>query len=162
MFRKLFRSAVLAAMLAVVAAPAVLGYLGQVPHQVTVSCLCGSASQTTAGVTAVVTDVDGNPVANQAVEWTVSPTGVISPAQSTTNASGEATAVLTVASGGRRTITARAGDASGQAVVTCGGGVLPNTSTDAGGSLGWQIGLAGLALLAGATLVVRRLTVIRR
>ena len=159
MVSRIVRAGVLATMVALIAAPAVLAYLGQVPSQVTISVECGPPGT----ATATVIDVDGKPVTEQVVTWSIDAPATVSPTQSTTNAQGETSTNVTLHSAtGSLSITARAGDASAQAVLKCSEGEgLPNTSTAPGGTPVWLLAVVGLAVLASLAVAVRRYALIR-
>jgi len=159
MFSRIVRAGVLAAVVVLIAAPAVLAYRGQVPKQVTVSVVCGPPCV----ATATVIDVDGKPVTDQVVMWKIDAPATVSPTQSTTNAQGEATTTVTLSSATSPTITATAGDAFGTVVVKCSTGEgLPNTSTAPAGTPVWLLAVVGLAVLAGVGLAARRYALIHR
>ena len=155
------------------AAPAVLGYAGQVSCQVVVLVPNGSiAPSSTVTVRATVQDTNGNPVANVPVSWSLSgaqPGDGVSPTTSTTNASGEATSTVTLSTAaGSRTVRAQTSQDSACAAAAGGGvlgvvGGLPDTSTASGpaGISPWELAIVALVALAGLSLGTRQFFVRR-
>lgn len=133
--QRLAASGVAALLLLSVAAPAVMGYEGQVTHQVAVSGPAGTlACNTALTVTATVLDAGGNPVDNRAVVWTFGAGKVtgdqIVTASTTTNATGVATTTVKLACVvGNRTVIATSAPSSGQVVLGITATGLPPTST---------------------------------
>lgn len=165
MYFKIVRAGVLAAITTLVLVPVVLAAAGQVISQVTVSVECDTAYV----ATATVIDVDGKPVTEQVVTWSIeAPDTGFEPAESVTNAQGEATSSVTsTAPIEGLIITAHAGDVSGHAVLKCFEGgeataTVPSTSTSPDGSPvpdstpTWLLAVVGVAALAGAFLGLRR------
>ncbi len=152
------------ALLTALAAPAVLGYAGQVTGQVSVSGPSGTiVCNTPVTVSATVLDVNGKPFDNTPVTWsfasgTAKPGDKISPTTSTTNASGVATTTVTLACvAGSRTVNATSGTFVGGAVLGITSAGLPNTSTSVpAGTPAWEFAIAALAVLAGLALVTRQ------
>jgi hypothetical protein len=160
MFSRIVRAGVLAAMVALIAAPAVFAYQGQVISQLTVTspqCVNGTDE-----ITVTVTDVAGKPVTDQVVTWSADPPATVSPKTSTTNAQGVATTNCSIGPGESATITARAGDAFGQAVVKACEEGLPNTSTSPDGTPSWILAVVALAVFAGAATAAWRYALIHR
>jgi Bacterial Ig-like domain (group 1) len=162
-----------AAAVLLTASATAFGYTGQVEGsgvvavRGTVTCGAGLA------LTATFVDANGKPVAGESVAWSfdASPSASdrISPTPTSTNSHGVATATLTLGPpSGSRQIRATAGTVSATAVVSpsCGGGVLPNTSTLPTGTPSQNpllgavlLGVAFLAVVGGLTL--RRLATAR-
>jgi hypothetical protein len=114
--------------------PAALAYQGQVVTQVTVTGPATFTCNTPFTVTATALDSKGQPVEGQAVAWSIGAglqTGDgITPATSTTNASGKATATVTLACvAADRTIVATASSTNGEVVLGGGQIVLSETAT---------------------------------
>jgi hypothetical protein len=150
-----------------IAAPAVLGYAGQVAGQVTVTPPAGTlVCNTPFTVSATILDVNGIPFDATTVTWSfkagTSQTGdTISPLTSTTNASGVATTTVTLACiVGSRTILATAGTVSSGAVLGITATGLPNTATGGAGTPAgtplWALALAAAAVVAGFALSTRQ------
>jgi len=175
MYSRIVRAGMLAAIATLVLVPVVLASLGQVISHVTVSVECDTAYV----ATATVIDVDGKPVTEQVVTWSIdAPDTGFEPTESITNAQGEATtSVTSTAPIESLPITAHAGDVSGQAVLKCfeGGEVtgttgegMPTTSTAPDGSPAPDgtptrlLAVVGLAVLAGASVARRRSAVVGR
>jgi hypothetical protein len=170
-YSRIVRAGMLAAIATLVLVPVVLASPGQVVSHVTVSVECDTAYV----ATATVIDVDGQPVPEQVVTWSIdAPDTGFEPTESITNAQGEATtSVTSTAPIEGLPITAHAGDVSGQAVLKCfeGGevtGTVPTTSTAPDGSPtphgtpAWLLAVVGVAALAGALLALRRSAGVRR
>lgn len=113
-----------------------------------------------------LTDMNGQPVCNATVTFTV--TGVtgarVSPTTTTTTCpGGDVQAVFSAGTGcGTATITASSPPASTQTTVNVpcpSGGSLPPTSTTPPSTPGWALGLVALALMvvAGSGLALRRM-----
>lgn len=125
----------LSALSTLVFSAAVVAYSGQVAGQVVVSgpdfiIACGYDWQIKAHITESGT---GNPIEGQPVHFelvsTPDPSDTLSPADTTTNANGNASTTLHVtATAGVRTIKATADDVSGTFQVDCEEGGLPPTS----------------------------------
>jgi hypothetical protein len=114
--------------------PAALAYQGQVVTQVTVTGPAAFTCNEPFTVTATALDSNGQPVEGQAVAWSIGAglqTGDgITPATSTTNASGKATATVTLACVvADRTIVATASSTNGEVVLGGGQIVLSETAT---------------------------------
>ena len=118
------RISLVAALVALaIAAPAVIGYDGEVAQQVDVSGPGSVVCPATVSATVTVVDLDGNPLAGVPVTWSTGATG-------TTDASGQHTITFSVASS--VTVTATSSDgAVGSLVINCvqPGISLPRTDT---------------------------------
>ncbi len=163
---RLGRVAAASVLLSAIAASAAFGYEGQVAGQVSVAGPSGQiACNTPISLSATVLDINGVAFDNTTVTWTFASGkqsgDTISPATSTTDASGVATTSVTLACVvGTRTVDATAGTSVGSAVLGLTSLGLPNTSTAGGpapaGTPALELGLAALAVLAGLALVTRR------
>lgn len=168
MYSRMVRAGMLAAFATLVLVPVGLASEGQLISQVTVSVECDTAYVPTA----TVIDVDGKPVPEQVVTWSIdAPDTGFEPTESVTNAQGEATtSVTSTAPIEGLIITAHAGGVSGQAVLKCfegdevtadTGEGMPTTSTAPdgspapGGTPTWLLAVVGLAVLAGASVALR-------
>jgi hypothetical protein len=120
-------------------------------------------------LTATIVDTNGTPVSGQSVVWSFvtapSTSDRISKTPTITNSHGVATTTVTLAPvSGTRRIRATAGDVSASAVVSasCGGGVLPSTSTLPAETAPGQTApllamLLAMAFATGGGLTLRRL-----
>ena len=154
-------------LLAVIAAATATGYSGQVAATVVVSGPSGpQACNTPITITALVEDIDGNPIEGQPVTWSFESGNVagdtILDTTTTTNANGIATTQVQFACSPHSvTIMALADDATGTMVLALSGEGLPRTDTARGGSLP-GMALAALAVLVGSGMILRRFASDRR
>ncbi len=154
-------------LLALVAAVTVFGYAGQVAATVQVSSPSGpQACNTPITVTALVKDAAGSPISGQPVAWAFvsgNITGdkvLLTP--TTTNASGIATTHIQLACSPHGLVLGATADQSiGTTAITASGKTLPRTDTAPASTLPSML-LAGLAVLAGMGLMLRRLAADRR
>ncbi len=159
---RLAASGVAALLLLSVAAPAVMGYEGQVTHQVAVSGPAGTlACNTALTVTATVLDAGGKPVDNRAVAWSIGAGKVtgdqVVTASTMTNATGVATTTVKLACVvGNRTVIATADASSGQAVLGITATGLPPTGTTPPTPM-WPYALTILGICVAFFVVGRRI-----
>lgn len=162
-----------AAAVLLTASATAFGYQSQVEGSVTVAVrgtvTCGAGLT----LTATFVDANGTPVSGQSVSWSFvtspSASDKISPTPTITNSQGVATTALTLGPvSGMRRVRATAGTVSATAVLnpSCGGAVLPNTSTLPAETPGQGAPLAALVLVTLALIIggglTRRLAFARR
>jgi hypothetical protein len=159
---RLAATGVAALLLLSVAAPAVMGYAGQVVNQITVGGPTGTlACNTPLTVTATVLDAGGHPVDNRAVVWSIG-TGKVAGDQvvtvsTMTNATGVATTTVKLACVvGNRTIIATSDTLTGQVVLGITAIGLPPTSTAPDATPMWPYALTILGICVAFFAVGRR------
>jgi hypothetical protein len=171
---RLFVGVVAGAVLSLAAALSVLGYLGQVAANITVSGPAGNVScGTTATLHALVLDTLNAPDTAVAVSWTFNGGNIagdkFSPTSSITNSSGIATTQVTFACPSSSTtsnrvvsIHATSGEAVGSLAVTVTTKGLPSTSTDpVSGTSTAAVLAAAFAVLLGGWIILRRVSAAR-
>jgi hypothetical protein len=160
--QRLAASGVAALLLLSVAAPAVMGYAGQVTNQVAVAGPAGTlACNTALTVTATVLDAGGNPVDNRAVVWSIGAGKVtgdqVVTVSTLTNATGVATTTVKLACVvGNRTIIATSDPSTGQVVLGITAIGLPPTSTAPDATPMWPYALTILGICVAFFAVGRR------
>lgn len=150
-------------LLALTVAAVALGYAGQVAATVAVS---GPGAQQSCGikvpVSALIQDSASSPISGQPVSWSLGTGKVagdqITPASSTTNASGIATAsVIFACTPHKVQVLAAADEVSGSVLVATTGKGLPRTDVALeSGTSPLAMLLAALAVLVGSGVMVRR------
>ena len=159
---RLAATGVAALLLLSVAAPAVMGYAGQVVNQIIVGGPTGTlACNTPLTVTAIILDAGGHPVDNRAVVWSIG-TGKVAGDQvvtvsTMTNATGVATTTVKLACVvGNRTIIATSDTMTGQVVLGITAIGLPPTSTAPDATPMWPYALTILGICVAFFAVGRR------
>lgn len=154
--------------LVLIVAGVAFGYAGEVAATVSVTAPSGAQNCGVAlKVSAEIQDVDGNLIADQPVIWGfISGNGAgdkFSPATGTTNHNGIATTYVTFGCGPAHSavLGATADAASGTVVVQSNGKSLPRTDV-ANTSQYPSMALAAFAVLLGAGMMLRRLSLARR
>lgn len=154
-------------LLAAVLAATAFGYAGEVAATVEVSGPSGpQACNTPITITALIEDIDGNPIEGQPVTWSFVSGNVsgdtILDTTTTTNASGIATTQVQFACSPHSvTFQALADAATGTVVLAASGEALPRTDTAPASSLP-AMALAALAVLIGSGMILRRFAIGRR
>ncbi|MHB8958905.1 MAG: Ig-like domain-containing protein [Candidatus Limnocylindrales bacterium] len=154
-------------LLALVAAATVLAYSGQVAATVQVSSPAGpQACNTPITVTALIKDAAGSPISDQPVAWAFTSGNVtgdkVLVTPTTTNTSGIATTHIQLACSPHTLVLAATADESvGNTTIVASGKALPRTDTAPASTLPTML-LAGLAVVAGMGLMLRRLAADRR
>lgn len=163
MFKSLARLLAAVALLALISAPAVLGYAGEVAGQVIVSGPGVTVScAEDATLTAHVVDNTGKPIEGQPLSWEITQRqhadDRLSDTETVTDANGDAkTRLIFGPAEGPRTVRATADDEHGDTVVTCAGGLPPTSTVPPATGPAWAMVLAGAAVLLGSFLAVRRI-----
>jgi hypothetical protein len=163
-----------AILLCLTAANAALGYDGQVAETITMSGPAGNVScGTSSTIHAHIVDTNGNPFTGEIITWSFNSGNIVgdrlSPTSSTTDASGNATTLVTFGCPGSSTTSSRvldiqgvSGEAVGSLTITVTVKGLPSTSTDPlGGTSTAAVLAAALAVLLGGWIILRRLSAAR-
>lgn len=159
---RLAATGVAALLLLSVAAPAVMGYAGQVTNQIIVGGPNGTlACNTALTVTAILLDAGGNPVDGRAVVWSIGAGKVtgdqVVTVSTLTNATGVASTTVKLACVvGNRTIIATSDPSTGQVVLGITAIGLPPTSTAPDATPMWPYALTILGICVAFFAVGRR------